>query len=111
MQDLSDSSSTKRITLNSDEFKEQSEVSGLLCGGNSLEEDFPIDVITGYIFKQLPAVFMLVTRKYPVADRGGRGGHIPPGPVKISHKKDGYRRQPHRFHVSRPPLHGCWIRY
>ena len=39
----------------------------------------------------------------PVADpQGGRGGHAPPSPVKISHKKDGYRRQPHRFHVSYP---------
>ena len=42
-----------------------------------------------------------------VADRGGRGGrdgHAPlPGPVKISHKKDGCLRRPHRFHVSRPP--------
>ena len=28
----------------------------------------------------------------------------PPGPVKIGHKKDGCRRRPHRFHVSRPPL-------
>ena len=27
----------------------------------------------------------------------------PPGPVKISHKKDGHQRQPHRFHASRPP--------
>ena len=27
----------------------------------------------------------------------------PPGPVKIGHKKDGRRRRPHRFHVSRPP--------
>ena len=27
----------------------------------------------------------------------------PPGPVKIGHKKDGRQRQPHRFHVSRPP--------
>ena len=25
----------------------------------------------------------------------------PPGPVKISHKKDGHRIRPHRFHVSR----------
>ena len=34
----------------------------------------------------------------------GRGGHAPPpGLVKISHKKDGCRRWPHRFHVSRPP--------
>ena len=39
-----------------------------------------------------------------VADPGGsRGGHAPPGPVKIGHKKDGRRRRPHRFHVSRPP--------
>ena len=37
--------------------------------------------------------------------RGGpRGPWPPPGPVKIGHKKDGRRRQPHRFHVSRPPL-------
>ena len=28
----------------------------------------------------------------------------PPGPVKVGHKKDGRRRRPHRFHVSRPPL-------
>ena len=34
---------------------------------------------------------------------GGRGGHAPPDPVKIGHKKDGHRRRPHRFHVSRPP--------
>ena len=27
----------------------------------------------------------------------------PTGPVKIGHKKDGRRRRPHRFHVSRPP--------
>ena len=33
---------------------------------------------------------------------GGRGGHGPPGPVKISHNKDGCWRLPHRFHVSRP---------
>ena len=33
---------------------------------------------------------------------GGPRGH-PPGPVKISNKKDGRRRWPHRFHVSRPP--------
>ena len=47
-----------------------------------------------------------------VADPGGgRGGHGPPGPVKIGHKKDGRRRQLHRFHVSWPPLLGHWIRY
>ena len=41
----------------------------------------------------------------PVADPGGgpRGPWPPPGPVKIGHKKDGRRRWPHRFHVSRPP--------
>ena len=42
-----------------------------------------------------------------VADPGeGRGGHAPlPGPVKISHKKDGHQRQPH-IYVSRSPLPG-----
>ena len=37
----------------------------------------------------------------------------PPGPVKISHKKDGRQRRQHRFHVSRPPppLPGRWICY
>ena len=35
--------------------------------------------------------------------RGTRGSCPPPGPVKISHKKDGRRRRVHRFHVSRPP--------
>ena len=50
-------------------------------------------------------------RVYAVADPGGRGGHGPPGPVKIGHKKDGRQRRPHRFHVSRPPLPGRWIRY
>ena len=33
--------------------------------------------------------------------RGGEGA-MPPGPVKISHKKDGRPRRPHRFHVSAP---------
>ena len=37
-----------------------------------------------------------------VADPGrGRGAMPPPGPVKISLKKDGHQRRPHRFHVSR----------
>ena len=51
--------------------------------------------------------------QYPVlADREGPRGHAPsPNPVKISHKKDGRQRWPHRFHVSRPPLPGRWIRY
>ena len=26
-----------------------------------------------------------------------------PRPCKISHKKDGHQRQPHRIHVSQPP--------
>ena len=38
-----------------------------------------------------------------VADPGGGEEVIPPGPVKISHKKDIRQRRPHRFHVSRPP--------
>ena len=47
-----------------------------------------------------------------VADPGEEaGGPCPPGPVKISHKKDGRQRRPHRFHVSRPPLPDRWIRY
>ena len=32
--------------------------------------------------------------------RGAEGAMAPPGPVKISHKKDGHQRRPHRFHVS-----------
>ena len=35
---------------------------------------------------------------------GAEGAMVPPGPVKIGHKKDGHRRRPHRFHVSRSPL-------
>ena len=48
-----------------------------------------------------------------VADLVGcRGATPPPGPVKISHKKDGHRRSLHRFHVyCPPPLPGRWIRY
>ena len=34
---------------------------------------------------------------------GAEGAMPPHSPVKISHKKDGRRRQPYRFHVSRPP--------
>ena len=33
---------------------------------------------------------------------GARGGDVPPGPVKISHKKEGRRIRLHRFNVSRP---------
>ena len=46
-----------------------------------------------------------------VAEPGGPRGHGPPGPVTISHKKDGHQRCPHRFHVSHPPLPDCWMRY
>ena len=35
--------------------------------------------------------------------QGARGPCPPPRPVKISHKKDGHQRRPHRFHISRPP--------
>ena len=41
-----------------------------------------------------------------LADPGGGGGGkgaIPPGPAKISYKKDGRQRQLHRFPVSWPP--------
>ena len=43
-------------------------------------------------------------RVHSVVDPGGGRGAMPPpsGPVKISHKKDGCQRRPHRFHVSRP---------
>ena len=39
-----------------------------------------------------------------MADPGGSEGAMPPppGPVKISHKKDGHQRWLHRFHVSHP---------
>ena len=38
-----------------------------------------------------------------VADPGGPRGPCPPGPVEISHKKDGHQWRPHRFHVSQLP--------
>ena len=46
---------------------------------------------------------MMLFLRSPVADPGEWGGHAPPGPVKISHKKDSYRRRPHRFYVSCSP--------
>ena len=47
---------------------------------------------------------------HTIADPGGaRGLCLPPGPVKISHKKDCCQRRPHRFHVSWPPLPDRWI--
>ena len=49
--------------------------------------------------------------KHPPGSSSGSRGRWPPGPVKISHKKDGRQRRLHRFHVSQPPLPGRWIRY
>ena len=49
-------------------------------------------------------MFKLNSTQETVADPGGQKGHAP-GPVKISHKKDGCRIWSHRFHVSRPPLY------
>ena len=42
-------------------------------------------------------------KQHSSASGGGEGSMPPPSPVKISHKKDGRRIQPHRFHVFRPP--------
>ena len=36
--------------------------------------------------------------------KGGQGGHGPLCLLNISHKKDGYQRRPHRFHISWSPL-------
>ena len=45
-----------------------------------------------------------VMAHYTVVDPWGRRGAMAhPGPVKISHKKEGRQRWLHRFHVSRPP--------
>ena len=53
--------------------------------------------------KTIRFLFML-SNGYSSGSRGGpTGPWPPPGPVKIGHKKDGRRRRPHRFHVSRPP--------
>ena len=46
-----------------------------------------------------------------VADPGGRGGHAPPDPVKISHKKMATKGGRIDFMFLAPPLPGCWIRY
>ena len=60
---------------------------------------------------------LIISVMASVADRRGRVAKgampphpPPPGSVKISHKKDGHQRQPHRFHVYRSPLPGRWIR-
>ena len=48
--------------------------------------------------------YVLVQNDSAVADPGVvMGAMLPPVPVKISHKKDGCRRWPHRFHISCPP--------
>ena len=70
------------------------------------------------VFLEVSEIVFSVKQRYgenaAVAYPGGgaEGAMAPPGPVKIGHKKDGHRRRPHRFHVSRPPpLPGRWIRY
>ena len=76
---------------------------------------FRIQIPTNYYAKWLNLTFKAdstSSNNLPVADPGGaRGPCTPPGPMKISHKKDGHQRWPHRFHVSRAPLPGRWIRY
>ena len=50
-------------------------------------------------------IYQFMRKCKNISSRGsrGRGAMLPPpSPVKISHKKDGCRRQPHGFHVSRP---------
>ena len=63
--------------------------------------------------KEFPMLVYVLFVLSTVADPGGRGDHDPPPPrpVKISHKKDGCQRRPHRFHVSQIPIPGHWIRY
>ena len=46
---------------------------------------------------------MSACSSFSSGSKGGRGDHAPPGPIIISHKKDGRQRRLHRFHVSRPP--------
>ena len=57
------------------------------------------------IFVQL--LMRIKWKQLPISGGGGGGTRgrgpcpCPSGPVKICHKKDGHRRRPHRFHVSR----------
>ena len=60
-------------------------------------------------FEQFLAVTILYTLALSASSEssfwgGGEGAMTPAGSVKISHKKDGRQRRPHRFRVSRPPL-------
>ena len=56
------------------------------------------------IFKYLFVYNVLLANRSSSGSRVGNGDHAPvPGPVKISHKKDGLKRRPHRFRVSCPP--------
>ena len=51
-------------------------------------------------------ITFLKALQYAVADPGGdEGAMAPPGPLKISHKKDGSQIWPHRLHVSRHLLY------
>ena len=72
-------------------------------GLQKIRVDFSVDSNRWNKNMQVPACFLFETQS--VADPGGgpSGPWPPPGPVKIGHKKDGRRRRPHRFHVSRPP--------
>ena len=59
-------------------------------------------------FEQFLAVTIVYTLALSASSeysfwRGGEGAMTPAGPVKISHKKDGRQRRPHRFRVSRSP--------
>ena len=51
----------------------------------------------------------------PDNPRGGSSGSgwgmPPPGPVKVSYKKDGHQRWLHRFSCFSPPSPGHWISY
>ena len=52
------------------------------------------------IFHMMSILKINVLLHTSVADPAVQGGHVPPGPVKISHRKDGPHNRPHRFHVS-----------
>ena len=81
------------------------------CGDTAVRFPFLHVLLLGINYVYLVYVYCCrkeITCKYisrsAVADPGGGGGgHAPPRPVKISHKKDGCQRRLHRFHVSWSP--------